>query len=104
VSDFMTFLGEAVSSTAGERFLDGLADRLASRLEQLSADDGWLDSHEAAAYLGIGLPALHRLTSERRIEFSQLVPGGKCFFKRSTLEEYRAQGLQPPLRLPEDAR
>lgn len=75
--------------------LDALADRLARRLaermaEQRLADtDRWLTSREAAAHLGLTVDALHKLTAARAIPFSQDRPGGKCWFKRADLNQWR---------------
>jgi hypothetical protein len=102
VSDLKGLLDEAAWSTAAEWFLDALADRVASRLatrlDRVAVEDRWLTTREAAAYLGFeGTSALHRLTSERRIAFSQESPGGKCWFRRAHLDAFREAHLQPPL-------
>jgi excisionase family DNA binding protein len=53
------------------------------------AEDGWLDTKGAAAYLGISATALHKVTAARTIRFEQDCPGGKCWFKRADLDEWR---------------
>jgi excisionase family DNA binding protein len=64
----------------------------------MAAEDRWLTTKEAAVYLGLSGPtALHRLTSERRIAFSQESHGGKCWFRRADLDAFREAHLQPPL-------
>ncbi len=74
--------------------LDRLADLLAPRLQhrQPALDDGWLNTTQAAAHLGISRHALHRLTAERRVPFSQTQPGGRCYFRRADLDEWRQGG------------
>jgi excisionase family DNA binding protein len=51
----------------------------------------WLDTKQAAAYLGMTVNALHKYTSARSIRFYQDVPGGKCWFKRSELDAWRTR-------------
>lgn len=76
--------------------LDTLAGALAERLLPLlgaraSTEDVWMTTKEAAVYLGISVNALHKLTGERSIPFSQDAPAGKCFFKRSELDAWRGR-------------
>lgn len=56
------------------------------------ARDGWMETKEAAAYLGMPLSTLHRLTAARDVPFEQDGPGCKCYFKRSELDEWRRRG------------
>jgi excisionase family DNA binding protein len=51
--------------------------------------DRWLDSRQAAAYLGMSVHAIHKLTAARTIPFEQDAPGCKCWFKRSELDRWR---------------
>lgn len=76
-----------------EALADAVADRVVERvLNQIESNStGWLDSAGAAEYLGIGKGAVHKLTSAREIAFVQEVEGGRCFFKRADLDEYREQ-------------
>lgn len=74
----------------------GIADAIAARVvEQLApllrhaGGDGWITTREAADYLSMSVPALHRLTSAREVPFVQDAPGGKCWFKRSDLDLWR---------------
>jgi excisionase family DNA binding protein len=53
---------------------------------------GWMTSRDAATYLGLTLPALHRLTAARAIPFEQDAPGGKCWFNRVDLDAWRRGG------------
>jgi excisionase family DNA binding protein len=88
-------LGEAVIDALGEQALERLAVRLSPYLEashhELSAG-GWLDAREAAAYLGLSLDALHKLTAARSIPFEQDGPGCKLWFQRSELDRWRRAG------------
>jgi excisionase family DNA binding protein len=56
------------------------------------AASGWMASREAAAYLGLTLAALHRLTAARAVPFEQDAPGGKCWFNRADLDTWRRGG------------
>jgi len=86
----MSGLTRALLAELGPEDLAELAERLAPYLRLPSAtEDKWLDAKAAAAYLGISIHALHRLTSERRIPFSQDRPGARCYFRRSDLVEWR---------------
>ncbi len=71
--------------------VEEVAKRAAELVGELStrADDAWLDAKGAAEYLAVPLSAVHRLTSTRQIPFSQDVPGGKLYFKRSALDDWR---------------
>lgn len=72
-----------------------LADAIASRLriqrpDDASDDDLWMDSKQAAAYLGLpSVHALHKLTAARALPFSQRTPRGRMYFKRSELDDWR---------------
>lgn len=75
--------------------LDHLADAVASRVavrlnERRETTGGWMDSPEAARYIGRSISSLHKLTAARRIPFSQDGPGAKCFFRRSDLDDWMA--------------
>lgn len=61
--------------------------------------DGWMTTAEAAVYLGLTVAALHRLTAARTVPFEQDVPGGKCWFKRSDLDDWRRGANTLPSRL-----
>ncbi len=81
-----------------EATLDYLAEALAERMAQRltgpteTQQDGWIDSKEAAAYLGISRDALAKLTAAETIPFSQDGPGAKTYFKRLAL------GIRPSFR------
>lgn len=79
--------------------LDALADRLAPRVAVLLrgevGTDQWLDSSQAADYLGMTRDALHKHTSARTIPFEQEGPGCKLYFRRSALDRWRSGGRLP---------
>jgi len=75
----------------------GLAADLAAVLRphlqpERPAAVGWMTSREAVTYLGLTLPALHRLTAARAVPFEQDSPGGKCWFNRADLDAWRRGG------------
>lgn len=80
--------------------LDELARRLKPRFDRLASEstveDGWIDAKGAAEYLGMSVHALHRLTAERRIPFSQDGDGARCYFKRSRLDAWRDAAAHEP--------
>ena len=45
----------------------------------------------AAAYLGLSIHALHRLSAERRIPASQERPGARLYFRRDELDRWRSE-------------
>jgi hypothetical protein len=61
-----------------------------------TAEDRWMDSRDAAVYLGASVDALHRLTAARQLAFSQTVPGAPCYFRRGDLDAYRLRFMQEP--------
>jgi excisionase family DNA binding protein len=82
----------SLDDDAFDRLADAIAARVAGRIGRLeqNGDDGWLTTKEAATYLGISVAALHRYTAARQIPFEQATPRGKCFFRRSELDAWRA--------------
>jgi hypothetical protein len=89
-------LAAVIVASLDDPALDALADLLAPKLElrrqPATVEDGWLDAKRAAAYVGLSLNALHKLTAERAIPFEQEGPGCKLFFKRSELDSWREAG------------
>ena len=82
-----------------ESVLEELVSRIKQRvLDELGGEsppggDRWMNAREAAAYLGYGsVSPLHKLTAGRRIPFTQDVEGGKLWFKRSELDDWRRSG------------
>ena len=90
-------LGAAFLAALDDGALDVLAGRLAPRLvpsEPTSAQrtDDWLDARRGAAYVGLSLNALHKLTAARTIPFHQDGPGCKLWFRRAELDAWRTAG------------
>lgn len=82
-------------------FFDALLDRIADRLvaavvARLGSDpaghDEWLDSRQAAEYLGLHRDTLRRLAAARAIPAEQDGRGCKLFFRREVLDEWRRCG------------
>jgi excisionase family DNA binding protein len=78
--------------------LDRLADRLSPLLDRLAATrrhepppgaPRWLTTREAAAYVGLTVPALHKLTAARSIPFEQEAAGCKLWFRADELDAWR---------------
>lgn len=95
----MSDLAAALLDALDDDALDVLAERLAPHLaDRLATEaprpDGWLDTRGAAAYLGISLHALHRLSAERRLPCSQRCPGGRMYFRRDDLDHWRREGAR----------
>ncbi|MGB0094531.1 MAG: helix-turn-helix domain-containing protein [Solirubrobacteraceae bacterium] len=92
-------LARALVLSLDDEALDLLVDRLAPRIHARLRDradrhlsDEWLDSKRAAAYLGVSVNALHKLTAARTIPFEQDSPGCKCWFRRAELDKWRRGG------------
>ena len=85
-------LARALLDELGPDDLAELAERLQPFLRRPDAGaDEWLDSKRAAAHLGVSLHALHRLTASRDVPFRQDRPGGRCYFRRSELDDWRGR-------------
>lgn len=81
--------------------LDALLDRLADRVAQALAArlgceqterDEWLDSRQAADYLGLHRDTLRRLAAAQAIPSEQDGRGCRLFFRRTVLDEWRRSG------------
>ena len=90
----MSELAAALLAALDEPALRTLAERLAPFMPDRdnAHPDEWLDPKGAAAYLGMTVEALHKLTGPRLIPVHQEAPGCKCFFKRSELDDWRERG------------
>jgi hypothetical protein len=86
-------LAVTVPSEAVERIARRTAVLVSELLLTERDADRWLDTREAATYLGLTPNALHKLTAARQIPFAQDVPGGKCWFLRSELSAWRRAGV-----------
>jgi len=93
VSDLAAALLDALDDAALDRLAERLAPRLADRLVADAQPNGdrWLDARAAAAYLGVSIHALHRLSAERRIPASQERPGARLYFRRDELDRWRSE-------------
>lgn len=72
--------------------VDRLADAIAAKVAALLPDrveDRWLDSSEAADHLRIPLSQLRKLSAADLIPAYQDTPGGRLYFLRSELDEWR---------------
>ena len=56
---------------------------------QQDPDDDWLDSRQAAEYLGVHRDTLRRLAAARAIPAVQDGRGCKLFFQRAALDDWR---------------
>ena len=74
-----------------DHLADAVATRVAARLTaRRETTDRWMDSADAARYIGRSISSLHKLTAARRIPFSQDGTGAMCFFRRSDLDDWMA--------------
>jgi excisionase family DNA binding protein len=80
---------DALDDDALEILAAKLAPKLAQRLPAPPADDGWIDTKQAARYLGITTSSLWKLTAARAIPFAQDRPGAKCWFRKPDLDRWR---------------
>jgi hypothetical protein len=87
----MSAISLELSPEAIGEIADAVAERVIHRVGggAGTAENGWLNSNDAAAYLGLTKNALHKLTSARTIPFSQEKPGAACYFERAALDAYR---------------
>jgi excisionase family DNA binding protein len=88
-------LAAALVAQLDDDSLAELAARLAPFLPRPEPAEGdcWLNTRQAAEYVGISPNALHKLTAARAIPFQQDRPGAKCWFRRSELDAWRRGGL-----------
>jgi excisionase family DNA binding protein len=91
----MSQLAAALIAQLDDDALAELAARLGPFLLRAEPAEGdrWLNTRQAAEYLGISPNALHKLTAARAIPFEQERPGAKCWFRRSELDAWRRGGL-----------
>jgi excisionase family DNA binding protein len=81
--------------TLPPELVDALADAVAERVmaklavASVTGEDRWLDTKDAAAYLGMSVSGLHKLTAARAIPFEQDGPRAKCWFRKSELDAWR---------------
>jgi excisionase family DNA binding protein len=88
----------SAESSMLDAVINDLAERVAAavvaQLDKTQERDvgEWLDSQQAADYLGIHRDTLRKLAAERTIPAHQDKPGCKLFFRRSDLDEWRRSG------------
>ncbi len=81
-----------------EILIDAVAQRLAAAVFERIASheerprDEWLDSREAAEYLGMHRDTLRQLAAARAIPAEQDGRGCKLHFRRDALDEWRRAG------------
>lgn len=66
-----------------------LAPLLAAALSEGKGEAGWMDAKAAAEYAGTTVAALHKATAAREIRFTQEKAGGKCWFRREWIDQWR---------------
>ena len=88
-------LAGALLAQLDDDALEALAARLAPFLPrpETAEEDRWLNTRQAADYLGISPNALHKLTAARAIPFEQERARAKCWFRRSELDAWRRGAL-----------
>jgi len=89
----MTSLARALLEQFGPNDLAELADRLRLYLPPTPEPNGdeWLDSKRAAAHLGISMATLRRLIAAKDIPVHQERAGGRIYFRRAELDQWRTQ-------------
>lgn len=73
--------------------VEALAEAIAARVAELASrreEDGWMTSAEAARHLAVPISTLRKWTAAGAVPFAQDVPGGRCYFRRSELDRWRA--------------
>ena len=80
-----------------EHLVELVVDRVTSQLMAPASDrdDAWLDSNDAAEYLGISRGSVRRLAAEGSIPTEQAGVGCKLYFQRSALDEWRRSCHRP---------
>jgi excisionase family DNA binding protein len=72
--------------------IDALAASIAAYVAELipePAEDAWLDSREAAAYLAVSYATLKERSARGELPAYQDTPSGSLYFKRSELDDWR---------------
>jgi hypothetical protein len=87
-SDLAAALVDSLDDAALDELAAKLAPRLAARLGP--GGDEWLDTKGAVAYLNMSSQHALQRAKQHGLPYYQDVPGGKCSFKRSELDEWRA--------------
>jgi hypothetical protein len=78
--------------------LEAIAERVADIMAAREpAGERWLDTKDAADYLGYHPVTLRKLAAERRIDFQQDGPGCKLWFSTHELDRHRRGGYGDPI-------
>lgn len=81
-------LSLSVNPETIDQLAAAVAERVAATLPE-PAEDRWLDSAQAAAYLSLPLSQLRKLSAADAIPACQDTPGGRLYFLRSELDAWR---------------
>lgn len=79
---------EALTVELSEAQLDELASRVAARLAK-PAPDRWLDTSEAAEYVGLHVDTLRRYAAEGTVPSEQHEQHCRRYFRQSELDAWR---------------
>jgi hypothetical protein len=93
----LSAIAAALLNDLGPEHLAVLAERLAPYLTTAApAEDEWMDTKEAAAYLGLTVKALHHKTAAGLIPCHREsdAKGAKCWFLKSELDAWRRGELR----------
>jgi excisionase family DNA binding protein len=84
-----------------DQIAERVADKIASQLRptESPAADQWLDSNDAANYLGISRHSVRRLAAEGSLPTEQAGTNCKLYFRRSDLDSWRCRPAARPSRL-----
>ena len=90
----MTNLARHLLDELDEADMAELARRLAPYMPKPApvSRDGWLNSRQAAEYLGISLDTLQDLAARRQIPFEQRTERGRLYFDPAALDNWRRGG------------
>ncbi len=89
----MSSAAPTLAVSLSDEQLDKLARRIAAYIRPANApEDRWLDTREAAEYLGVHRDTVRKLAGERTIPFEQDGPNCKLYVRRSALDSWRANG------------
>lgn len=83
-----------------ESDIEAIAQRVARLLDEeqaAGAQDRWMTSDDAAAYLKVSLHTLRDLIARQAIPYSQERPGARLYFRASDLDRWRADQGRAPL-------
>lgn len=80
---------DALLNRLADRVAEAVIARLGGSQEQ---QDEWLDSRQAATYLGMHRDTLRRLAAARAVPAEQDGRGCRLFFRRKVLDEWRRSG------------